>query len=431
MCPVVAGTTSKNSLNGKNGQFLITSDRPEDIEISPDDTRLNASLSLTALWREGTIFDYESTQDPIIIQITATEKEDSSHATSVTLTITLLDENDNAPVFPQTQYTENVEETRPQGFVVMTVSATDDDISQEYGQESIRYYLPSCPSLNIDEINGKITLAKDNALNFEDNPIMTCDLEAHDNNSTLPSKIGYSSIVINVTDVVDEPPELQGMPSDLSIEENSPTGTELSKTITATDDDIDANIIFSIDWSNSVATNQSLTVDIALVREWFSIRSLQTKANEYTAVVIVGSSSPDHEIADLVTLAIEVRDDNTIVNADKDTGMLPISIIDKNDCSPQFVGSYDNLQVEENLPGGALITTLEIFDPDLDDTFIFDISDKSLVDVIQNGNSKTADLRIAEGADIDREVLEKIAINVTVRDARNHEAQLSDTSEDK
>lgn len=71
-------------------------------------------------------------------QITATERQDPSHNNTSTVTITLKDVNDENPVFLQNPYQENIPEGTPLNSYVLTVEADDNDVSREYGKDSIR-----------------------------------------------------------------------------------------------------------------------------------------------------------------------------------------------------------------------------------------------------------------------------------------------------
>lgn len=76
------------------------------------------------------------------LQLTATEVRNSSHTDTATVTITLLDVNDEAPVFSQSRYSKDVEEGTSLNATVLKVEADDNDVSPEFGKASIRYGPP-------------------------------------------------------------------------------------------------------------------------------------------------------------------------------------------------------------------------------------------------------------------------------------------------
>ena len=74
----------------------------------------------------------------LFAQLTATEKNITSHTDAMTLTVTLTDVNDNSPVFNATEYPVNVYENAADGADVVTVKATDLDFTDQFGTASIR-----------------------------------------------------------------------------------------------------------------------------------------------------------------------------------------------------------------------------------------------------------------------------------------------------
>lgn len=71
------------------------------------------------------------------LQLTAIEKADVSHTSSAIVSITLRDVNDLSPKFSSSTYQKEVSEREDEGYLVFTVSATDDDITPAFGNESI------------------------------------------------------------------------------------------------------------------------------------------------------------------------------------------------------------------------------------------------------------------------------------------------------
>ncbi|KAK7078829.1 hypothetical protein SK128_002628 [Halocaridina rubra] len=121
---------------GDNGTYTIESDYPDDIRIVPAEAFGNVTLQLTAL-SSGTIFDYEATQE-VTVTLTTTEKADPSHISTATLIVTLNDDNDHVPQFQQSVYTVQVEENVQKGHSLVNISATDDDLSDNFGNASLR-----------------------------------------------------------------------------------------------------------------------------------------------------------------------------------------------------------------------------------------------------------------------------------------------------
>ncbi|XP_074530891.1 cadherin-related family member 2-like [Halichoeres trimaculatus] len=81
------------------------------------------------LWldvRQPDKLDYEKTQQ-MIIEVIATDQDDTSLHSTATVTINIKDVNDNSPKFPQATYRLNVTEHADFGTVVANITATDAD----------------------------------------------------------------------------------------------------------------------------------------------------------------------------------------------------------------------------------------------------------------------------------------------------------------
>ena len=120
--------------------------------VSDDDTgneaRINLTLSDTEYSQNFTLqfnesssnsvegylflideFDRESiTNFTLTIEATDTGYDKFRKSSSQVFTVSVLDANDNAPVFTGTPYTDRVAEDRTDGYVFFTVSATDSDV---------------------------------------------------------------------------------------------------------------------------------------------------------------------------------------------------------------------------------------------------------------------------------------------------------------
>ncbi|XP_042871061.1 cadherin-23-like [Penaeus japonicus] len=398
-----------------NGTFKITSDKPDDLVISPSQGMGNEAIYLKAKWRgDDTIFDYEKTQDNLTFTLTATEVSDPTHVGTATLVVSLLDINDNKPIFDKSQYDADVSETERGGFLVTSVKAEDSDISPDFGTASIRYS-SLCAELNIDQETGDVTLAGDDVLNYEARKTLQCSIEAWDLEGSSSGNSGTTKVKIKVIDVVDEQPSIT-KPDEATINENTPKDTQVGLPIKAADADEGAAIVFSIDWTRTEASFEGGAVDTDLVKDWFDITKTTVYANEYSAVVNVGSNSPDREKADKIELAILVTDDATQSGNNEAFTFFTINIEDENDEKPTFNGDYTNLNVDEEVPEGTLIVQLDVSDPDVGDTIAMTISDSSLVEVVQKSENLW-DLQVSPGARIDRETQADIVVTVRVTDS--------------
>ncbi|XP_069165786.1 cadherin-AgCad1 [Procambarus clarkii] len=412
----------------ESGHYTLTSSSG-DIVVSPTEGRGNTTITLTAM-NAGTTFDYETQQNKTLsFTITATEVANVTHLDNMNLLITLSDVNDNIPTFSMENYYVPVQEISAIGKSIVTVEATDTDISPEFNTESIRYYLTSCTDvLDIDGVTGEVTLTS--TLDFETKTSYTCDVEARDELGSASGNTGNSQIHIIVQDVVDEPPRFTSIPS-RSVEENSAAGTAVG-TVQAEDKDASAEIVFNIDYENSKAYKDDSLISID-ISGWFSIATLSdgSSPGAYSAEINIFKDSPDREKADRVTLQLVVVDSGTQVNANTATGSMDITILDVNDSPPEFIANnYDQISVKENSVGNTIVATIKAKDPDVNDNVTFSIMDQPMFylgDVDGSSGVFQVDLLVREDAHIDRETLEFSDVLVTIMDSAEHPNYLSIT----
>uniref|UniRef100_A0A8D0SR45 Cadherin domain-containing protein n=1 Tax=Sus scrofa TaxID=9823 RepID=A0A8D0SR45_PIG len=132
--------------------------------------------------------------------------------------IMVLDINDNTPEFVQQFYKVQVPENRPIGSLVITVSARDLDAGT-YGELSYSFFQSSNQVIQTFEVNtvtGDIRLKK--MLDFEEIQSYDMEIEASDGGGLT----GKCTVVIEVTDVNDNAPELTMSLLINDIPENTP-----------------------------------------------------------------------------------------------------------------------------------------------------------------------------------------------------------------
>uniref|UniRef100_A0A8C1YYP1 Cadherin-1 n=1 Tax=Cyprinus carpio TaxID=7962 RepID=A0A8C1YYP1_CYPCA len=165
--------------------------------------------------------------------------EDGKKATSPTnLTIIVLDQNDNRPVFTENPFNGQVSEAESKGYEFMKVIATDADEPGNYNSE-IRYRIfsqsPLSPNPNMFEINtitGGIYV-NSSGLDKEQWPRYTLLIVAADMEGNGLSTTGTA--VITITDSNDNPPQFEQLSHTVSVPENK-VGHEVAK-LTVTDGD--------------------------------------------------------------------------------------------------------------------------------------------------------------------------------------------------
>ncbi|XP_069892306.1 protocadherin beta-3-like [Dipodomys merriami] len=250
--------------------------------------------------------------------------------------ILVLDINDNAPEFAQSLHQVQIPENTPVDSVITTVSASDLDTGN-YGAVSYAFFHASeeiLKTFQLNPITGDMQLVK--CLDYETISTYEIDIEAKDGGGLS----GKCTVIVDVVDVNDNPPELT-MSS-----VNSPISENLAETVVA---------IFSVsdlDSGDNGKIKCSIQNDLPFVLK----PSVQ---NFYT---LVTESPLDRESTAEYNITITVTDLGTPRLQTQHTITLQVS--DVNDNAPEFTQSSYTLWVRENNSPALHIGTISANDRD-------------------------------------------------------------------
>ena len=184
------------------------------------------------------LLDYEDTTE-YLVTITAS---DGTLSSSQSVTIRVIDVNDNAPVFSMSSYTAQVAEHSSINTSVTNISATDAD-SGVFGM--ISYALEGTNGVfRIDSITGEVVINQD--IDREVVTQFTFTVVASDGGN--PAMSTSSSVVVSITDTNDNAPVFQQLSYAVRVREDTAVLTEII-TILATDADEVGNPNSQIDYS--------------------------------------------------------------------------------------------------------------------------------------------------------------------------------------
>uniref|UniRef100_A0A8C5KCS5 Protocadherin gamma subfamily A, 4 n=1 Tax=Jaculus jaculus TaxID=51337 RepID=A0A8C5KCS5_JACJA len=269
--------------------------------------------------------------------LTAFDGGDPVRSGTARILITIVDTNDNAPVFSQPQYHVNVKENLPVGSRILTIKATDPDEGANgevtYSFRNVRDKISQLFQLN--SLSGDITVLGD--LDYEDSGFYDIDVEGHDG----PGLRARSKVLVTVLDVNDNAPEITITSFTSSIQETSPPGSVVA--------------LFNVHDSDS-GENGLVTCSIP---ESLPFRLEKTYGNYYQLLI--------HRTLDRE----EVSEYNITVTA-TDQGTPPLSteiylslkVVDINDNPPTFTHASYSAYIPENNPRGASILTMTAQDTD-------------------------------------------------------------------
>ncbi|XP_038157776.1 protocadherin alpha-13-like [Cyprinodon tularosa] len=143
------------------------------------------------------------------------------------LTITVLDVNDNRPVFSKDTYTVSLNENAPLGTIVIKVNATDSDdgtngeIEYTFGKTQKKKVYDI---FELDSLTGEIRVK--GKVDYEETEIYKLDLQASDRGQ--PPWTGESRVIIKLNDLNDNKPEIEITSLSSEIPEDSKPGTVIS-----------------------------------------------------------------------------------------------------------------------------------------------------------------------------------------------------------
>ncbi|XP_039092075.1 protocadherin beta-16 [Hyaena hyaena] len=154
----------------------------------------------------------------IVLTLTALDGGSPPRYGTARVRLEVLDSNDNAPEFGQPIYKVQIPENSPVGSLVVTVSASDLD-SGVHGKISYTLFQPSediSKTLEVNPLTGEIRLRKQ--VDFETVMSYEVDIKATDGGGLT----GKCTLLLQVVDVNDNPPEVTMSALTSPIPENSP-----------------------------------------------------------------------------------------------------------------------------------------------------------------------------------------------------------------
>ncbi|XP_033745648.1 protocadherin Fat 4-like [Pecten maximus] len=283
------------------------------------------------------VLDRETTASYDIV-ILATDKGATPLTGTSTITISLIDVNDNDPSISGT-YDSTIDEDTAVNTVIFSITATDPDD----GQNSQLAYSINSGNTNTDfkiEVGTGI-IQTVNALDRETTASYTLEVYVVDNGAT--PRTASVTCTVTIGDLNDNTPAWTAAPYTFTVDENVATGSNVG-TIAATDADTGVNSAISYSiigyWSGG---SNPVTIDTS-------------------TGVIKTSASLDRESVDTYVIWCRVQDSGTPVLS-SDTNVT-ITINDLNDSDPTFASTTYTATVTENTSVGTSITTMSATDAD-------------------------------------------------------------------
>ena len=283
------------------------------------------------------------TREQYVIEVEARDEGTPPRTDTATVAISVVDTNDNAPVFLESFYSFFVQENQPNGTLVDRVSASDVDLNPA----PIEYTLADNAYFAIDRHSGALTTLT--SLDRELTETISVTVTATDSGS--PPQSTRVDVDVHVLDVNDNSPRFSSRDYSVRIEENRPKNT-LVTIISASDRDKgeNASITYAFAADNAADVLERFTI-VPLTGQ---IKLLQPLDYEERARYLIAVIARDG--------GVPPRESRTTVN---------VTVKDENDSSPEFNHTQLSLTVVENTPLYTEVGRVTAEDADRNDRIIY------------------------------------------------------------
>uniref|UniRef100_A0A2I3GD30 Cadherin-23 n=1 Tax=Nomascus leucogenys TaxID=61853 RepID=A0A2I3GD30_NOMLE len=312
----------------------------------------NSSTGVVTV-RSGVIIDREAFSPPILELLLLAEDIGLLNSTAHLL-ITILDDNDNWPIFSPATLTVHLLENCPPGFSVLQVTATDED-SGLNGELVYRIEAGAQDRFLIHPVTGVIRVGNA-TIDREEQESYRLTVVATDR-GTVPLS-GTAIVTMLIDDINDSRPEFLNPIQTVSVLESAEPGTVIAN-ITAIDRDLNPKLEYHI---------------VGIVAKDDTDRLVPDQEDAFAVNINTGSvmvkSPMNRELVATYEVTLSVIDnasDLPELSVSVPNAKLTVNVLDVNDNTPQFkpfgITYYTERILEGATPGTTLIAVAAV-DPD-------------------------------------------------------------------
>ncbi|XP_072533494.1 cadherin-23 [Salminus brasiliensis] len=313
---------------------------------------INSTTAVVSV-REGGVLDREAFSDPRV-ELFLVGEDIGGLNSSVPLTITILDRNDNPPVFSPSSFTVRLPENSPTGVVVTQLSATDADAGSN-GWLQYRLESGAQDRFVVDSLSGAV-LVGNATLDREERASYRLVVAATDRGT--PPLSGTATLTVVLDDVNDSRPRFLQPVQTISVNESTPPGVVVA-TLAAEDPDLRPRLEYYI---ISVEAKDDGNNPVSGLQESFGI-------DFHTGAVFVRNPL-NRELVATFEIIVSVHDNASDVidmSVSVPNARLTIAVLDVNDNAPRFrpfgVTNFSESILEGAQPGTTLLSVSAV-DPD-------------------------------------------------------------------
>ncbi|XP_059202766.1 protocadherin beta-16-like [Centropristis striata] len=273
----------------------------------------------------------------IMLLLTAFDGGSPQRSGTVVIHVTVLDANDNVPVFSQAVYKASLAENSPLDTLVITVSATDADEGM-YGEVTYGFNRVSGEKSKVFSLNpksGEVRVA--GAIDHEKASLYEMQISAKDGLGLA----SYATLIIEITDINDNAPVINLKSLSTPIPENVSPGTEVG--------------IINVQDRDS-ETNKQVRCSI---QQGVPFKLVPSIKNYYS---LVTTGQLDRELVSDYNITITATDEGSPPLSSSKT--VQLSVADINDNPPVFEEQSYSAYVSENNKPGSTLCSVSARDPD-------------------------------------------------------------------
>ena len=314
------------------------------ISIVPVTPQFSTNISSGEIFLSASL-DFETVQSYSLMVAAS----DNGFSSAVNITVTVLDANDNPPVFTQDTYSIAVDESTPVGTSLLRLNASDADSNENAATEFSLLDGDASQVFNLST-GGILTLSA--LLDSESTSLYSLQVIA--SNTAPGSELAMATVEVAVTDINEFPPAFNQPEYEASVMEER--AGEFVVQVLAIDMDTTANVTYSLSGNTSgeflIALNGSIFTARALDRE---------NTSSYVFTVIASDNNQPEMTA---------------------TAVVMVMVLDINDHIPLIV-PFQSISIPETVPIGTTIATFTAVDPDIGDN---GMTDFFLLEVVPDFN---------------------------------------------
>ncbi|XP_014867687.1 PREDICTED: protocadherin alpha-8-like, partial [Poecilia mexicana] len=311
-----------------------------------------------------------------VIKLTLTAVDGGNPPKSGTseIVITVLDANDNHPIFSKSLYKIQIPENVSTGTTVANLNATDAD---EGLNSEIEYSLRKKGQdrvLDLFEIDPKTgALRVKGNIDYEENPAFEIHAQASDKGQ--PPMSAHCKVLVEVVDMNDNAPEITVTSLQSKVKEDAQVGTAIA-------------LVSVVDKDGG----ENGKVKALIVNETPFKLEMNYK-NSYSLVVNEPLNRETHAEYNITIVANDGGSPSL-----SSTNTVNIQVSDVNDNPPRFSEPLINIFVTENSPVGTVIKSVSAIDADIDNngkvsySLLQTSTDRLSSSKLVNINSETGDI---------------------------------------